>query len=203
MLKIYGWKRSRAMRCMWVMEELGLQYEQVPLNPQAGETRTAEHLALNPSGKIPTLVHDGFVLTESMAISFYLAGAFPGTLLPREPQALAKVYQWTSWALTEFEPTLAAILREGRRPQEQIDAARIQASRAEVNGLLAKILEPHLARNEYLLAGEAFTLADLLAAAVISPARMFEISFAEHPHTERWLERCLSREAYRRAQGRQ
>ena len=117
MLKIYGWKRSRAARCMWVMEEMSLDYEQVPLNPHAGETRTPEYLALNPSGKIPTLVHDDFVLAESMAINWYLASSFPGTLLPRDPRHGAKIQQWTLWAITELEPPVVAIMREGRRPQ--------------------------------------------------------------------------------------
>src|SRR5215472_6785929 len=139
MLRIYGWKRSRAARCMWVMEELGLTYEQIPLNPHAGETRTPEYLALNPAGKIPTLVHDGFVLTESAAISWYLASTFPGTLLPRDPKLAAKVQQWTSWALTELEPLLVGIMRENRRPKEQIDAARIEAARADVHQVIATV----------------------------------------------------------------
>jgi glutathione S-transferase len=108
---------------MWVLEELGLDYEQVPLNPHAGETRTPDYLALNPSGKIPTLVHDAFVLSESMAINWYLASAFPGTLLPREPSHAAKALQWTSWAITELEPTVVAIMREGRRPKDRARAA--------------------------------------------------------------------------------
>ncbi len=82
MLRIYGWKRSRVVRCMWTMEELGLQYEQIPLNPNEGQTRTPDYLALNPQGKIPTLVHDDFVLTETMAINAYLASSFPGSLWP-------------------------------------------------------------------------------------------------------------------------
>src|SRR5262245_50946421 len=158
MLKIYGWKRSRAIRCMWVMEELGLEYEQVPLNPHAGETRTPEYLALNPSGKIPTLVHDDFVLTESMAINWYLASVFPGTLQPRDPRQAAKVQQWTSWAITELEPPVIAIMREGRRDKEQIDTGRIEAWHAAVHGMLDVVLEPHLARQQYLLPGDAFTL---------------------------------------------
>ncbi len=200
MLKIYGWKRSRAIRCMWVMEELGLDYEQVPLNPHAGETRTPEYLALNPSGKIPTLVHDDFVLTESMAINWYLASSFPGTLLPREPRLGARVQQWTSWSITELEPPVVSIMREGRRSKEQIDAGRIEAWRAGIHGILETVLEPHLAREKFLLPGGSFTLADLNVASVASSLQAFDIGLDRHPNVADWMQRCFSREAWARVQ---
>jgi glutathione S-transferase len=201
-LKIYGWKRSRAVRCMWVLEELGLPYEQVPLNPHAGETRTPEYLALNPSGKIPTLVHDDFVLSESVAINWYLAANFPGSLLPRDVHLAAEVQQWTSWAVTELEPPLVAIMREGRRSKEQIDAARIEAARAEVHGTIGSVLEPALAGGGYLLESQGFTLADLNVACVASVVPMFDISLERHPAVADWMRRCFAREAWARAQQR-
>lgn len=200
MLKIYGWRRSRAARCMWVMEELGLDYEQVPLNPHAGETRTAGYLALNPSGKIPTLVHDDFVLTESMAINWYLASSFPGALLPRTPRQEAMIHQWTLWAITELEPPVVAIMREGRRPKEQIDETRIEASRATIHTALDTVLEPHLNRQEFLLAGDGFTLADLNVASVATSLQAFNIGLESHPRVADWMRRCLSREAWTRVQ---
>lgn len=202
MLKLYGWKRSRAARCMWVMEELGLPYEQVPLNQMNGETRTPEYLAINPAGKIPTLVHDGFVLRETTAINLYLASQFPGTLMPRDPQDLALLQQWSSWAISDFEPTLITIVREGRRPQEHVDASRIAAARSEVHTMLATVLEPHLARQENILTGPVFTLADLNVAGAVSSAPMLDISLDQHPHIDRWLKRCLARPAWQRAQQR-
>jgi glutathione S-transferase len=201
-LKIYGWKRSRAIRCMWVMEELGLSYEQVPLNPHAGETRTPEYLALNPSGKIPTLVHEDFVLRESVAINWYLASTFPGPLLPRESQAAARVQQWTSWAITELEPPLVSIMREGRRSEEQVDMTRIEAARAEVHGMVATVLEPALTGGQYLLGGGAFTLADLNVACVASVMEMFEVKLDQHPAVADWMRRCFAREAWAKAQQR-
>jgi glutathione S-transferase len=201
-LKIYGSKRSRTLRCMWVMEELGLTYEQIPLNPHAGETRTPDYLAINPSGKIPTLVHDGFVLTESVAINWYLASNFPGTLLPRDPRLTAKVQQWTSWAITELEPPLIGIMREHRRSKEQVDVSRIEAWRAEVHRLIETVLEPSLAGGTYLLDGQGFTLADLNVASVASAMQMFEISLERHPSVADWIRRCFARKAWATAQQR-
>ena len=200
MLKIYGWKRSRAIRCIWTLEELGLDYEQVPLNPHAGETRTPEYLALNPSGKIPTLVHDDFVLTESIAINHYLASTFPGSLVPRDTRALARLQQWTSWAVTELEPPMVAIMREGRRSTEQIDQTRIANSHAEVHQTVDRILERHLAQQSQILPGSDFTLADLNVACVVNSMPMLGLDLAPHPKVAAWLQRCLARPAWQRAQ---
>jgi glutathione S-transferase len=202
MLKIYGWRKSRTVRCMWAMEELGLSYEQLPLNPNAGETRTPEYLALNPSGKIPTLVHDGFVLTETVAINLYLASTFPGTLLPSGAHNVAKLHQWTSWALADLEPALVSIMREGRRPKEQQDASRVETAHADIHKMLATVLEPHLAHQPYLLPDADFTLADLNVASVASSMQVFNVSLVDHPAVDAWMKRCFARPAWQRAQAR-
>jgi len=202
MLKIYGWKRSRTIRCIWTLEELGLEYEQIPLNPNAGETRTPEYLALNPSGKIPTLVHDAFVLTETTAINLYLASTFPGSLLPRGAQDVARLQQWTSWALTELEPSLVAIFREGRRPEEEIDRSRIAGWKADVEKTVGTVLEPHLSRQPQILSGSEFTLADLTVSSVASSMQALGLEVGRHPHVAAWMQRCFSRPAWQRTQDR-
>jgi glutathione S-transferase len=201
MLTLYGMKKSRAVRCMWVMEELGLEYAHIPLNPHADETRTAEYLALNPSGKIPTLVHDGFVLTETMAINLYLGSNFGGSLLPKDAHDAAKVHQWSSWALTELEPALMAIVREGRRPKEKIDPTRIDDARTDIHRMIATVLEPQLTLRDNILQG-GFTLADLTVASVANSLQVFEISMDAHPAVAAWMKRCFARPAWLRVQQR-
>jgi glutathione S-transferase len=200
MLKIYGIKRTRALRCLWALEELGLSYEHIPLVPGSEEARSPEYLRLNPAGKVPTLVHDGFVLTESIAINLYLASTFPGALLPRDPQPRAKTYQWISWSVTELDPPLTSIVREGRRPAGEVDAARISGWRGEIERMLQTVLEPHLSKQAYAVTADAFSLADLHLAAGVSVVKLFEISLASYPATAAWLDRCLSRPAYLKAQ---
>ena len=65
---LFGNVRSRAMRVLWVLEELGLEYQLVGSAPRSDEVR-----ALNPSGKIPVLVVDGVAISDSVAIMTYLA----------------------------------------------------------------------------------------------------------------------------------
>jgi glutathione S-transferase len=197
-LRIYGWKRSRVVRCMWVMEELGLEYERIPLNQSEGENRAPDYLALNPQGKIPTLVHDDFVLSETMAINTYLASSFPNSLWPSTARGVAKMQQWTSWAISELEPPLVAIMQESRRPAEQIDQSRIDGWRADVHRMVDAVLEPILGRQQYLLEDSGFSLADLNVAAVASVMAVFDIGLGAHPNTDQWMKRCFSRDAWRR-----
>ena len=199
MLKIYGQKASRAARCLWVLEELGVPYEHVALNQNNGETRTPDYLAINPGGKIPALDHDGFVLTETMAINEYLANTFPNTLLPRDKPSQAKLHQWTSWVLTEVEPHLVAIFKEGRRHKEQQDPTRVEFWRAEIRNALTTVLEPSLNGRQYLL-GNEFMLADLHVASTLGPVAMLGIDTSGLPNMNAWLKRCVGREAHQRAQ---
>lgn len=197
-MKIYGTRMSRAGRCMWVLEELGFAYEQVAVNVQMGETRTPEYLALNPSGKVPVLDDDGFVMRESMAIALYLVSKATTPLWPDDMQTRAKIYQWASWAATEVEGPLGVIFLERRRMGEaELDpefvAARITTAR---NAL--ELLENYLTSHPYV-AGDNFTLGDLLACSVMTLVPMF-IELAPYPAICDWMARCTARPASARAE---
>jgi len=104
----------------------------------------------------------------------------------------------TSWGLSELEPPLVAIMREGRRPKEQIDQARIHGWHADVHRVIDAVLEPILGGQQYLLTDSGFSLADLNVASVASVLPVFEISLSGHPNTDQWMKRCFSRDAWRR-----
>ena len=72
-LRIYGIARTRAFRALWMAKELGLDYEHVPVEIGDAGARTPEFLAINPNGRLPVIVDDGFVLFELLAITLYLA----------------------------------------------------------------------------------------------------------------------------------
>src|SRR5690242_13628716 len=72
-LKIYGIARTRAFRALWMAMELGIDYEHDPVEIGDAGARTPEFLAINPNGRLPVIVDDGFVLFESLAITMYLA----------------------------------------------------------------------------------------------------------------------------------
>lgn len=199
MIKIYGKKKSRTIRCLWALEELGLAYEHIPIDQEAGENHSPAYLALNPAGKVPTLVEGDFVLTESMAINLYLASREPGKLLPAEPHKMAKVLQWTLWAASEAEFQLITILKEFRRGEGQADQERVNAALAAL-GTTIKVLEGHLSEGGPYLLGNEFTMADLNTAAVLCYLGMMGFKIHSYPASAAWLERCLERPAWRKLQ---
>ena len=103
--KLYGIPGSRALRSIWAIEEVGIDYEHVPTH-FATDTKKPEFLKINPNGRIPTLVDGDLTLWESMAINLYLARTYGGDLYPSEPRDQALTEQWSFWGMTEIEPPL-------------------------------------------------------------------------------------------------
>lgn len=197
---IYGRRMSRTGRCLWTLEELGLPYRQVPIDTQQGENRTAEFLALNPSGKVPVLDHDGFVMRESMAINTYLVLQGDTPLWPFGVQIRARIHQWSSWAATELDPPLSTIVHERRRAATaggEPNAALL----ADCLTMAAKaltLLEDHLQSHDYLV-GDGFSLADINACSMVMLTPMF-LDLAAYPSTQQWVGRCTARAAWQRVE---
>lgn len=198
-IKIYGGKKSRAIRAMWMLEELGMEYEFQPLDFTTGENKTPEYLSLNPAGKVPTLVDGDFVLTESMAITTYLAQKYNSPLVPGTVEGMAKVNQWTLWALTEVEFYMTLGVRE-MKLGERADQEKIKGYLKSCLDMLAT-LEKELAKGKEYLLGKEFTLADLNAASVLYALPMIGATFDDHPLAGGWLARCLGRPAWQKLQG--
>ena len=77
MIKLYGVPLSRAFRSLWALEEIGVEYENVPVN-FVDDAKKPQYLAINPNGRIPALVDGDLTLFESMAINLYLARKYDG-----------------------------------------------------------------------------------------------------------------------------
>src|SRR5437588_323550 len=117
-LKIYGIPRSRAFRVLWMAKELGLDYENVPIDMGKGDTRTPDYLRINPNGHIPAIDDDGFILWESMAINLYLAKKYsPASLYPARPARidLSGVPKMADWFKRCAERPAARAVRDLQR----------------------------------------------------------------------------------------
>jgi glutathione S-transferase len=196
-LRIYGIARTRAYRALWVAMELGLDFEHLPIEIGDAGARSPEFLAINPNGRLPVIVDDGFVLFESLAITLYLAKKHsPGALYPATLEGEAKAWQWSFWAIAEVDRGVNIwSLHAVRLPPDERDAA----SREEALKVVAapfKVLDAALAKTPYLL-GDDFTVADLNVAAVIS--RAVDMDLSATPNLKAWLTRCLDRPAARAA----
>jgi glutathione S-transferase len=196
-LRIYGVARTRAFRALWIANELGLDYEHVPIEIGEAGARRPPYLAINPNGRLPAIDDGGFTLWESLAITLYLAKKHAaGRLYPTTLEGEAKTWQWSLWSVQEVDRGVNIwSLHAVRLPPTDRDPQRL----AEALKVLAppfKVLDGALAGRSYLL-GEDFTVADLNVAAVIS--RALDMDLSATPRLEDWLARCLERPAARAA----
>jgi len=166
-MKLYFVPKTRATRPRWLLEELGVPYELVRLDPRKGETRTPEQLKISPLGHVPALVDGDLKMIESAAICLYLADKFPEKHLAPPPQSpdRAAYYQWIVFAMVTLEPPLSAIAHYNRAtPEGQRDAALV-AKHAKDFEQVAKPLEDYLRGREFV-AGQSFTAADVVVGSV-------------------------------------
>ncbi len=195
MITLYGdVTKTRANRCSWMLNEIGIKHSRVPLAFRPGETRPPEFLALNPNGKCPTLVDGDFVLFESLAINLHLARRYGGLLGPQTPQEDALMAQWSLWVATEVE-----------KPLLLTSAARYLFAPCEPGGeeeaialkKLARpwsVLDAHLRDRDFII-GDRLTVADINVAAVMHFIPIAGVDVSHWPAMKRWLEACLERPA--------
>jgi glutathione S-transferase len=196
-LRIYGIARTRAYRALWMAMELGRDYEHLPIEIGDAGARSPEFLAINPNGRLPVIVDDGFVLFESLAITLYLAKKHSGgALYPATLEGEAKAWQWSFWAIAEVDRGVNIwSLHAVRLPPDERDAA-LREEALKVIAAPFAVLDAALAKAPYLL-GNDFTVADLNVAAVIS--RAIDMDLSATPNLKDWLTRCLDRPAARAA----
>ena len=200
MIKLYGVPGSRAMRSLWMLEELGVPYENVKVDFLQG-TKTPEFKKINPNAHIPALQDGDLVLWESLAINLYLARKYDKGLWPNTVEDEGRAYQWSVWAMTELEePVLTALLHRTFFAPEQRDAKKADDAAERFLKPLG-VLDGALQRRDYLL-GSQFTVADLNVASVMGWAPMAKLDLSGGPNAAAWLARCSSRPALARAQGR-
>lgn len=163
--------QSRAQMVHWMLEEAGAPYRIVPIDFDKREHKSPTFLALNPMGKLPTIVHRDTVVTETAAIIAYLADTFPEAGLapaPGEPSR-GTYYRWLFFGAGCFEPAL--VDKMVKRPPPEKTAALGWGSYDDVLNTLKKALSG----GPYLL-GEKFSAADVYIGSEVRWAMMFGAS---------------------------
>ncbi|MFN4279826.1 glutathione S-transferase family protein [Thermosynechococcus sp.] len=179
MLKLYGSAKSRASIVRWYLEELGIPYEFVLMDLQAGEQHRPDFLKLNPMGKVPVIVDGDAVLWESGAILLYLAQVHGQ--LPKEAAAAGRVYQWVLFA--------NSTLTQAMFPPENRDR---QLPR------LLKGIETALMENPYIL-GNEFSVADVALGSVLAYLQMlFQVDLSPYPKVADYVARLQQRPAFQK-----
>ncbi len=186
--------QSRAAMAHWMLEEVGADYEIRPVDFHKGDNRKPEFLAINPMGKIPTIVVDGLVITEAPAIIAWLAEAYPAAGLapaPGSPQR-ATYYRWLFFGAGCLEPALVDQML--KRPAPESPAALGWGRFDKVIDTLEGALQP----GSYLL-GETFTAADLyIAAELFWGGQVGATRIKQSKVLGDYVARCTGRPAFRR-----
>jgi len=171
MLQLYGNARSRAARCLWMLEEIGEPYQLIEKSTRTDDLQSAEYLRLNPNARIPTLVDGDLVLWESMAINLYLAQKYEGPMHCADPKVLGLSAQWSFWAMLEMEAVLLDLLQH----RAVLPEFARDASYAERDELLLRkplgVLNNALSERGHLAGGQ-FSVADLNVASILVWGKM-------------------------------
>ncbi|MGB2131240.1 MAG: glutathione S-transferase family protein [Marinobacterium sp.] len=197
MIKVYGSVFSRAGMVMLALEELGLEYESVDMLPRSEQTQSDEYRALNPTGKIPTLVDGDLVLFETQAILYYLARQYGnGRLWADSPAAEADILRWSLYISNQMEVPALDMLIQFKFSQGNPDQAVIERAGAELNRFLP-LLEQQLSGREWL-SGDRFSIADIHGALVLSWPKLAGFDYSLYPEVHRWIKSVLSHPAQKR-----
>ena len=194
MLKLYHHPYSRAAGVVWTLEEIGEPYELVFVDILKGAQKADEVVALNRMGKVPVLVDGDAVVSESAAISLYLADRYAsGRLAPRldDPRRGA-YFRWTLFAPSVIEP--GSMARAGGWQYKPG-----QAGWGEYEAILSAI-EQAVSPGPYLL-GDMFSIADVVFGGTLRYMTRFAMMTASPP-VAAYIARLDARPALQRADAR-
>ncbi|ELQ6261604.1 glutathione S-transferase [Cronobacter malonaticus] len=200
MLKILGKKTSINVRkVLWTCEEAGIDYLQEDYGSGFASTQTATFKALNPNALVPVMMDGEFVLWESNSICRYVARkARRVDLLPCEPQAAANVEHWMDWQATEFNNAWRYVFPAlARNNPAYNDKNAIAQGIVAWNQCIA-IVEQQLRATGAWVAGETFTLADIVIGLSVNRWKMTPFDHPEVPAIDAWFARLNSRPAFLR-----
>jgi len=185
MLTLFHAPWSRSSRLVWLLEEIGQPYEIVycdilRMDGTGGRDPRNPH----PDGKVPALLHDDVLVTESAAIALYLSDLFPraGLGAPVGSPERGAWLTWLTWTVGELEPAFWARISGATDSDAQ--------ARARFDAVLARLTEA-LARGPWLM-GQRFTAVDVMVGSALAWAREFLPADAT---LDAYLDRVLDRPA--------
>jgi glutathione S-transferase len=189
-LKIWGRANSvNVQKVLWCLAELDLAYERIDAGMAFGRNRDPDYLAMNPNGRVPTLVDGDFVLWESNSIMRYLVLAYAkgSPTYPEAPKRRAGVDRWLDWSLSTLQPVDRPVFWAlVRTPIDQRDMVAIQND-ADAEAVVWRIADAQLATRRFI-EGDDFTIADIALGAYAR--RWFGVEGVAKPrlaNLERWF----------------
>lgn len=200
MITLYHSPRTRSVRILWLLEELGVPYELKTLRFTPEEIKSPEYKKLNPLGKVPAMLDGDVAMFESGAMLQYILEKYGNGRL--EPKAgtpeRAKFLQWIHFAEATAMPPLSDMAQHMFfRPEADRIPAMVADGRQRF-GLVLDALEAELAGKNFLL-GDEFSAADIMMGYTLMVSRMFGILTDAHPNVLAYHDRLAERPAYQKA----
>ncbi|HBP14296.1 MAG: glutathione S-transferase N-terminal domain-containing protein [Pseudomonadota bacterium] len=193
MLEFYTSPTPNGWKVAMTLEEMGLDYRLRTVNLSAGEQQEESYLNINPNGRIPAIVDDGFAVFESGAIMLYLAEK-TGKLMPRDAKGRSEVIQWLMFQMAGIGPMQGQAVVFVRYFPEDIPAAKdryINESRR-----LYEVLDRRLEGREWLV--NDFSIADIANWSWIRSYKWARIPIEGLDNLSRWMDQMLNRPACER-----
>ena len=199
-MKLYHVSKSRSTRVLWLLEELGLEFdcETMPFGPEA--LQSPDYLAINAFGKVPAMVDGAVTMAESVAIVQYILDRYSdGALQPdHDAPDYGKFLQWLEFGeATLMGPVANIMLHAQFLPEDERDSRTLERNRKTLSAYLG-VLDEELADHKYLV-GNEFTAADIVVGYGIFALKLFRQMPTGYKHLEDWFERLSARPAYQKA----
>jgi len=198
-LTIWGRANSvNVQKVLWCLAELDIPYHRIDAGMAFGRNDTPEYLAMNPNGRVPTLVDGDYVLWESNSIMRYLNLAYGdgSPIYPRNAKGRAAVDRWLDWTLSTLQPVDRPVFWGlVRTPPEQRDMAALQQA-ADAEAAVWRMVEAQLATHRFI-EGDQFTIADIALGAFAR--RWFGVEGVakpEQPNMARWFAQFAQRPGF-------
>jgi len=197
MLKLLGRKTSgNVQKVMFLLDEIGAEYTRKDYGRKFGNTKTPDYLAMNPTGKVPTLVDGDLVIWESNTILRYLAATRAPTLAGATPAEATRIGRWMDFLLAAINPGyLAAFKGSKLAPDARPDGFGAQIADLHAN---MAIIDTHLQGKDHVALGK-LTIADIALAPIIGRCLNFPLERPSMPALEAWHQAIASRAAYQTA----
>jgi glutathione S-transferase len=159
-MKLYYAKGTIAVAVAITLHEAGLEFEPVRLDFKAGEQRQPDYHAINPKGRVPALVTERGILTETGAILDYIADLAPAAgLRPADPFEAARMREAMYYLASTMHVNHAHRARGSRWADEETSFADMRAKAVQTMTESARHVETQMLRGPFVL-GETFSLAD-------------------------------------------
>jgi glutathione S-transferase len=197
-LRLWGRTTSgNVQKPMWLLAELGIDYERIDVGGEFGGTKTPEYLAMNPNSRVPTLEDGDTIIWESNTVVRYLAARYGGSRFwSDDPARRAAAEMWMDWATTTMSPEVTGLFHASvRTPKKDQDPARIDA-RAKGAVKVLSILENHLAKSDWV-AGDDLSIGDIPIGTQLFRYFDRDNERPPLPRVEAYYARMCARPAYR------